>query len=252
MTRVRGAGAALMIVVLAAVSACSTTSSSGSVLGALADTARPAATGSGGPAALADASTVTAPSTTTSSSTPPPPPPAEVSASPANGTEGVDPLAPVSVAVAKGTLESVRLTNPEGVEVPGTLAADRLSWTAQTELGYAKTYILTTSARSSSSGVINETTSTFTTVVPTNKTKAYPFPSDGMTVGVAQPISIHFDEPVRRSRGGPAGDHRDHHPGADRWVPVDRRPGGAVAAGGVLAARHHGRGDRRHLRQEPG
>ena len=33
-------------------------------------------------------------------------------------------------------------------------------------------------------------------MVPDNKTKAYTYPSDGMTVGVAQPVSIHFDEPV--------------------------------------------------------
>jgi lipoprotein-anchoring transpeptidase ErfK/SrfK len=119
-----------------------------------------------------------------------------VTADPANGAEGVDPLAPVTVKVAKGTLESVRMTNPDGEEIPGTLAADKLSWTAQTELGYGRTYTLVSSARSSAAGVVNETTSTFTTVVPTNKTKAFSFPSDGMTVGVAQPIAIHFDEPV--------------------------------------------------------
>ena len=196
MTRVRGVGVALIVALLTVVTACSTTGSSGSVLGALGDKAGPATTAPGGAPASGSDVTATVPSTTSSSKPPPPPPPAEVTANPANGTQGVDPLAPVSVAVVKGTLESVRFTNPEGVEVPGTLAADKLSWVAQTELGYGKTYTLTTSARSSSSGVIDETTSTFTTVVPNNKTKAFSFPSDGMTVGVAQPISIRFDEPV--------------------------------------------------------
>ncbi len=194
MTRVRGAAAALLVVLLAAVTACSTAGSSGSVLGTLADTAGPGAAATGDQAAPPAATAVTVPSTT-SSSTPPPPPPAEVSANPANGSEGIDPLAPVTVTVAKGTLNTVRMTNPEGVEIPGTLAADQLSWTAQTELGYGKTYTLTSSARSDF-GVVNESTSTFTTVVPDNKTKAYSFPTDGMTVGVAQPIAIHFDEPV--------------------------------------------------------
>ena len=121
------------------VSACSTTGSSGSVLGTLADPrgGRPRRPGRR-PRRPDAVATVTVPSTTTSSSAPPPPPPAEVTATPADGAEGVDPLAPVTVAVAKGTLESVRLTNPDGVEVPGTLAADKLSWTAQTELGYGQ------------------------------------------------------------------------------------------------------------------
>jgi lipoprotein-anchoring transpeptidase ErfK/SrfK len=179
--RVRGAGVGLAV-----------------VLGTLADSARPS---SGAPsssaAAPTDGSAATGRATSSpSSSTPPPPPPAaEVSAAPANGAEGVDPLAPVTVTVAKGTLESVRMTNPDGVEIPGALAADQLSWTAQTELGYGKTYTLTSAARNSA-GTLTESTSTFTTVVPDNKTRAYSFPSDGMTVGVGQPIAIHFDEPV--------------------------------------------------------
>jgi len=178
-------------------SACSTAGPSGSsVLGTIADPVPVnAASTTAAPTATPSAS-VTVPSTTSSARPTPPPPLAEVTADPANGAEGVDPLAPVTVKVAKGTLESVRMTNPDGEEIPGTLAADKLSWTAQTELGYGRTYTLVSSARSSAAGVVNETTSTFTTVVPTNKTKAFSFPSDGMTVGVAQPIAIHFDEPV--------------------------------------------------------
>lgn len=196
-TRPRMAGAALALVALA-LSACSAAGTSGSsVLGTLAD---PAASSAGPPAssapATADSAAVPVPSTSRSSQPPPPPPPAEVTANPADGTDGVDPLAPVTVTVAKGTLESVRMTNPAGEEVPGTLAADKLSWTAQTELGYGRTYTLVSSARSASNGAVSESTSSFTTVVPNNKTKAYTFPSDGMTVGVAQPIAIHFDEPV--------------------------------------------------------
>jgi len=195
MTRLRGGGLVGMLALVLAVSACSTSGSPGAVLDTLTDvTAGPPSPTAGGASAPATGATVTVPSTT-SSSQPPPPPPAEVTATPADGAQGVDPLAPVSVAVAKGTLESVRMTNPDGVEVPGTLAADKLSWTAQGELGYGRTYTLTSSARSDL-GVPSATTSTFTTVVPDNKTKASSFPSDGMTVGVGQPISIQFDEPV--------------------------------------------------------
>lgn len=193
--RLRAAGAAAAVVALM-VSGCSAAGPSGSsVLGTLANPVASNAAATDGPPASASAA-VTVPSTTSSSKPPPPPPPAVVTANPANGAEGIDPLAPVTVTVAKGTLESVRMTNPDGVEIPGALAPDKLSWTAQTELGYGRAYTLVSSARSASSGAVKETTSSFTTVVPNNKTKAYTFPSDGMTVGVAQPVAIHFDEPV--------------------------------------------------------
>jgi len=144
-----------------------------------------------------DATSSTTARSTTSSSTPPPPPPppAAVSATPADGAEGVDPLAPITVTVAGGTLDAVVLTNPEGVEIPGTLAPDQLSWTTVPELGYGKTYTIT-SATKNVVGVPNQTQSTFTTVVPNDKAAARSFPTDGMTVGVAQPIAITFDEPV--------------------------------------------------------
>ncbi len=196
-SRVAAAALAAVVTVALALSACSTAGSSGSVLGTLTDPIATSSTASSGnPSPAATGPAVTAPSTITSSSTSPPPrPPAQVTAVPADGAQGVDPLAPVTVTVVKGTLESVRMTNPDGTDIPGTLAADGLSWTAQTDLGYGRTYTLTSAARSDA-GVLDQTTSSFTTVVPNNLTKAFPFPSDGMTVGVGQPISIHFDEPV--------------------------------------------------------
>lgn len=197
----RRAAAAVAVLALG-LTACSAPGATGSsVLGTLADPASAAAGSAGAPAgsatgAPAPTAAVTVPSTTATAVPAPPPPPAEVTAAPADGTAGVDPLAPVTVTVAKGTLESVRMTNPAGEEIPGTLAADKLSWTVGTELGYGKTYTLVSAARSASDGTIVETTSSFTTVVPNNKTRASTFPSDGMTVGVAQPVAIHFDEPV--------------------------------------------------------
>ncbi len=129
---------------------------------------------------------------------PPPPPPAAVATNPLNSAEGVDPLTPLAVSVTGGTLESVTLTNPEGEIVPvvGTLSADLLSWsTGQTELGYGRTYTMTTAAKNVA-GVVAQTQTTFTTLVPNNKTATSSFPTEGMTVGVAQPIAIVFDEPI--------------------------------------------------------
>ena len=121
-----------------------------------------------------------------------------MTATPAADAQGVDPLAPISVVATGGTLDTVRLINAQSEEVPvaGTLAADGLSWTtAPNELGYGKTYTIT-AAMKNVAGVANEATSSFTTLVPDNKTAVNTFPTDGMTVGIAQPIAITFDEPI--------------------------------------------------------
>ena len=142
MTRVRGAGAALLIVVLAAVSACSTTGSSGSsVLGTLADPARPAATGSRWPAAPADASTrhgalddhvvvhAAAPATRGGVG------------QPGQRHGGRRPARPRVGGGGQGHARVGPADQPGGRRGPGHPGRDKLSWTAQTELGYAKTYI---------------------------------------------------------------------------------------------------------------
>ena len=185
------------VAVLTVLVAGCTASTGGSTLPSLAgaeDTV--AATPSSPPAAVTAAPVRTTPTTTSSSTPPPPPPPpAKVSVTPKDGAEGVDPLAPITVAVAAGTLESVRMTNPDGKEIPGKLAADKRSWKAATELGYGKTYTVATTTKNVA-GMANKTDSSFTTVVPNNRVAARSLPTDGSTVGVAQPIAIYFDEPV--------------------------------------------------------
>ena len=198
---------ALLAAAALVVSGC--TSSGGSALGDLQGSAQsattspatvsPAAAGKQGTADVsAPVLSGTAAPTTSSSALPPPPPPppaAVVTPTPANGAEGVDPLAPVSVSVAQGTLTAVQLTNVDGEEIPGTLAPDGLSWSAVPELGFGKSYTLTATA-TNVAGAPTQSQTTFTTVKPDNYTAASSFPTDGMTVGVAQPISIHFDEPI--------------------------------------------------------
>src|SRR6478735_7681469 len=193
----------LPLAVVAAVALSGCTAAGGtSALSSIASSAAGPTTSS---APADDGSSTAAPSTTARSTTsspapapPPPPPPAAVAANPADGAQGVDPLAPLSVTVSGGTLDSVVVTNPVGEQVPvvGTMAADFLSWTtAPPELGYGKTYTITTAAKNVA-GVVSRSQTTFTTVVPNNKTAASSFPTDGMTVGVAQPIAIVFDEPI--------------------------------------------------------
>jgi lipoprotein-anchoring transpeptidase ErfK/SrfK len=175
----------------------------GSGTSALNSLAASSATPSGTATAVQSAASTTGesaslPSRTSSSippPPPPPPPPAAVSAIPADGAQGVDPLAPISITVTAGTLDSVVLTNPDGVEIPGTIAPDGLSWMASAELGYGRTYTISAAARNVA-GAVSQTESSFTTVVPNNKAAVRVYPSNGMTVGIAQPLSFVFDEPI--------------------------------------------------------
>jgi lipoprotein-anchoring transpeptidase ErfK/SrfK len=205
------------------VSGC-TSAAGGSALGGLQESAQVSRAGADAPGTDASAPnppTTAAPPTTSSSTPPPPPPPdAVITATPANGATGIDPLAPISVTVAHGTLTSVQLTNAAGEQVPGTLAPDGLSWTTTPELGYGQTYTLAAAA-ANSAGVPAQSATTFTTVVPDNYTAARVFPSDGMTVGVAQPVSIHFDELIADKAAAAAAvkvTTSPEQPGGFRWI----------------------------------
>jgi len=222
MTALSVAGAALLS--MTALAACTTATGGGS-LNAVASTAQASAApaGSASPTAGPSSSAITIPATTSSSTPPPPPPPAAISGTPAADAEGVDPLAPISVVAAGGTLDAVRLVNAQGEEVPvaGTLAADGLTWTtAPNELGYGKTYTIIAGMKNVA-GVANEATSSFTTVVPDNKTAVSTFPTDGMTVGIAQPIAITFDEPIEDRAAAQQAitiTTSPEQPGGFRWI----------------------------------
>ncbi|SHE49863.1 Lipoprotein-anchoring transpeptidase ErfK/SrfK [Streptoalloteichus hindustanus] len=122
-------------------------------------------------------------------------PPPKVTAEPANGAADVNPVSPVRLAVNDGTLEEVRLTNPEGKPVEGQLAADKKSWSTSTPLGYAKTYTWSGKAKGVD-GKEAPVEGSFTTVKPKSTVRATLFPYQG-EVGVAMPISVKFDQPVR-------------------------------------------------------
>jgi lipoprotein-anchoring transpeptidase ErfK/SrfK len=122
-------------------------------------------------------------------------PPAKLTFSPANGARGVNPTSPIRVTAAGGKLTSVTVTNASGKPVTGTLAADGASWKSSQELGYNKTYSVI--ARSTNAdGKPATVTSRFSTVQPVTFTMPYLFPDGLKTVGIGQPITVHFDEAV--------------------------------------------------------
>jgi lipoprotein-anchoring transpeptidase ErfK/SrfK len=124
------------------------------------------------------------------------PPKAKISAVPAVNAKEVPVTEPIKITVADGTLTEVAVTNPEGKQVPGQLAPDKLSWTSSEPLGYAKTYTDAAKATGSDNKTA-ELKGTFTTLTPAKQVRATINPIDNATVGVGMPISVKFDSPPK-------------------------------------------------------
>ncbi|MGC0364679.1 lipoprotein-anchoring transpeptidase ErfK/SrfK [Rhodococcus sp. 27YEA15] len=126
---------------------------------------------------------------------------AVVALTPANESSPVNPLDPIEVTVAKGTIERVALTNSDGKEVTGITTPDKTSWKPNEPLGYGKTYNLVVDAVDAN-GVVAQKNTTLTTVAPSNQTRAYinttggASISDGGTYGVGTVVAVHFDESI--------------------------------------------------------
>jgi lipoprotein-anchoring transpeptidase ErfK/SrfK len=125
----------------------------------------------------------------------PPPPVAVIHTDPPDHATGLSPLTPITVTVAKGKLSAVSVTNPQGAPVAGQPGSDGMSWKTTEPLGYGKTYTINAKAIGDDNRLVT-TTSTVSTIQP--RTLTYPSinPLNGETVGVGQPVSIYFDEPI--------------------------------------------------------
>ncbi|HEY5879645.1 MAG TPA: Ig-like domain-containing protein [Nakamurella sp.] len=119
------------------------------------------------------------------------PPVATVAATPAFGTDGLSPIEPLTFSVAKGTIDDVQMTNPDGQAVQATLSADKTTWTVGEPLGFGKTYTVTGTATGSDDKQI-PIQGTWTTVGEDTQTRNYVTPSDNAEVGVAVPVSVSF------------------------------------------------------------
>ena len=80
------------------------------------------------------------------------------------------------------------------------LAPSGLQWRSNVPLQPTSTYrVVATVGRPH--GITAQRVSTFSTLTPTYQVGASVFPSDGMTVGVGQPIVFKFDHYVRTAAG---------------------------------------------------
>jgi lipoprotein-anchoring transpeptidase ErfK/SrfK len=131
----------------------------------------------------------------------PPPAASALEVQPAANAKNVSPVAPITVEIANGQLETVSVTNADGREVKGEFDAAKSTWTNSEDLGYNKTYKITV-VGVGADGQRHESASSFTTVKPKNFTLPYLRANvgtllDGGTFGVGQPIVAWFDEPIK-------------------------------------------------------
>ena len=183
LNRMRTVGAAVVIVALLA-TACSRKGHEAA--------SSPSAT-----ASPTSSSSETSPSAATTSTAAP----AALQFSPAGGAQSVNPTAPVKVSAFDGELTSVNLVNPDGKAVSGTMAPDRLSWSATEVLGYGKTYTMTATAANGDGRPVTRSEK-FTTLTPGNMTMPYITTTgsapmqNGATYGVGIVPVVHFDEEI--------------------------------------------------------
>ncbi len=120
----------------------------------------------------------------------------DVTVTPADHATAVPLDAPVTVSTSTGNLTSVTVTKVGGPAVPGQLSGDAHTWTATDGLDPAAQYQVTALA-SGAGGTHTSTVAIFTTVgsvaarLLTTST-----PDDGATVGVGEPIDLHFNTSV--------------------------------------------------------
>jgi lipoprotein-anchoring transpeptidase ErfK/SrfK len=102
---------------------------------------------------------------------------------------------PVTVTASHGRLTSVTVTDADGRRLPGKTAADGGKWTSDRKTAPNTAYTVAAVTRTEG-GTAATTRTSFTTAEADKVNKVDWRPGTGTTVGVAQPISLVFDNPV--------------------------------------------------------
>ncbi|MEU6261794.1 L,D-transpeptidase [Saccharopolyspora shandongensis] len=125
-----------------------------------------------------------------------PPSPLIVVTTPVRDAREVSPAGPVGVIVTGGTLDSVSLTRAGGRPVVGWLTPNRDAWTAGEPLDFGATYTWSGTALGPDAGR-RDLGGSFTTATPNELVAGSLNVDEGSTVGVAAPIMLQFDAPIR-------------------------------------------------------
>ncbi|MEU8564625.1 Ig-like domain-containing protein [Streptomyces cyaneofuscatus] len=103
---------------------------------------------------------------------------------------------PVRVTATGGRLTSVTVTDAEGHQLTGRAAADGRSWVSDRKAVPGTSYTVKAATRTVG-GTARSTEAGFTTAPAEKVNKVDWRPGTGSTVGVAQPVSLVFDHPVK-------------------------------------------------------
>ncbi|MFB7946856.1 Ig-like domain-containing protein [Kitasatospora phosalacinea] len=129
---------------------------------------------------------------------------ASIAIEPANGTTGVKPNGAVKVSAAGGKLTSVKVTGPDGTEVPGEITADGTGWSPKAGLAVSTAYTVDALAEDTK-GVVANARSTFTTLTPDKEAGTTDNIADNGTYGVGMIVSVRFDRSVKNKDAVEAG-----------------------------------------------
>ncbi|MEU4270862.1 Ig-like domain-containing protein [Streptomyces sp. NPDC026092] len=99
---------------------------------------------------------------------------------------------PVTVTLAEGKLREVTVTDSKGARLDGKVAADGKTWTSARNATPGTAYAV--EARDGAGATAK---AAFTTAAPEKVNKLTLAPGKNTTVGIAQPLSIVFDHPVK-------------------------------------------------------
>ena len=101
--------------------------------------------------------------------------------------------------MARGVIDTLTMTGPDGGAVAGTIAADRTSWTLGQHLAFGAVYTVTGTATGTDGRQV-PITGTFGTAGTDTAIRNTVYPGDGAVVGVAAPVIVYFGvEPVDKA-----------------------------------------------------
>ncbi|WP_081952046.1 L,D-transpeptidase [Kitasatospora phosalacinea] len=121
---------------------------------------------------------------------------ATIAIEPANGATGVKPTGAIKVTAGNGKLTSVKVTGPDGVEVPGELTSDGTGWAPKGSLTVGTAYTVDALAEDGK-GVVANARSTFTTLTPDKEAGTSDNIADNGEYGVGMIVSVRFDRAVK-------------------------------------------------------
>jgi lipoprotein-anchoring transpeptidase ErfK/SrfK len=125
-----------------------------------------------------------------------PPPKPTVTLLPSDAATDVIPTASIGAEVRDGWFQRITLTNPEGKAVAGALSHDRTAYAVTEPLGYGAVYTWAGSVVGRD-GTAVPLSGHFTTVKPTATVNGQFQLADGQTVGIAVPIILQFNAPIK-------------------------------------------------------